>query len=145
MTQGRGTFLRDGSSPNVLVVEDDPVTRVLVRELVKQIGERPVEACGPDQALRILEREHAIAVVLTDVRMPMRDYGIGFIREVRQRWPEIGLAAITSYPDDLSDLLETPECPDLILSKPVNRERIEQAVRLGLGRPSVFLAQRGVR
>jgi CheY-like chemotaxis protein len=127
-------------SPNVLVVEDDPVTRVLVRELVKQIGERPVEACGPEEALRILEREHSVAVVLTDVRMPTRHCGIDFIRALRQRWPEIGLAAITSYPDDLFDLLETPECPDLILSKPVTREHIALAVRLGPGRPSVLSA-----
>jgi CheY-like chemotaxis protein len=140
MTQGRGTFVRGGTSPNVLVVEDDPVTRVLVRELVKQIGERPVEACGPEEALRILERERAIGVVLTDVRMPTRDCGIGFIREVRQRWPEIGVAAITSYPDDLAGLLETPECPDVILGKPVNRKRIAQAVRLGPGRQSVLSA-----
>jgi CheY-like chemotaxis protein len=138
--QGRGTFVRDSKAPNVLIVDDDPVSLALVRKLVKQIGECPIEASDPEEALSILEREHTIAFVLSDVRMPTSADGIGLMRTVHRRWPEVVVAAITSYPDDLADMLGTPECPVVVLSKPVNVHRLELALRLGLGRSSALSA-----
>ena len=132
---GRGTFVRAPAVPAVLIVEDDVLSRRLVGTYVTRAGYRPVEAAGPAEGLAALERDPGIAFVLTDVRMPDRHDGIGFIRVVRTRWPEVPVAAVTAYPEDLTELHGRPECPLLILAKPVPGYQIEEALKLVLGRP----------
>ena len=53
-------------------------------------------------------------------------------RAVARRWPEIPLAAVTGYPDDLAELHGRPECPFLVLAKPVRAQQIETVLRLVL-------------
>jgi CheY-like chemotaxis protein len=127
---GRGTFVRARTPPAVLIVDDDPVTRILLREQVRQNGYHPLEAADPAAALAILQHVGRIALVLSDIRMPGAADGVAFIREVRRRWPELPLAALTGYAQDLAELLGTPECPLLILAKPVQPDHLKQALRL---------------
>jgi CheY-like chemotaxis protein len=117
--QGRGTFVRAQVAPTVLIVDDDPQMRALLRTYTTRAGHRVVEATGPAEALEILARDRAIALVLSDVRLPGPSDGAAFMRTVKRRWPEVPLAAITTSPDDLAELHGRPECPVLILSKPV--------------------------
>ena len=131
---GRGTFVRAGTAPAVLIVDDEPVSRMLLREQVHANGYQPLEAADPAAGLAILQHGGRIALVLTDVRMPSAADGVAFIRTVRRRWPELPLAAVTGYADDLSDLLGTPDCPLLILSKPVQPHQLQQVLQLVHGR-----------
>jgi len=132
--QGRGTFVRGGTAPRVLVVESDRVTREVVLEFVKHTGEAVVDAVGLEDGLATLEREHTISFVLAGVRLPTVAGGTDFIRTIRRRWPELHLAAIISTANDLAKLIQIGECPVLILSKPVNLDRLQLALRLGLRR-----------
>ncbi len=117
--QGRGTFVHAPATPAVLIVEDDAATRVLLHEHVTQAGYRAVDASGPAEGMAALETDHDIALVLSDVRMPNKEAGTNFIKTMRTRWPELPVAAVTLHPDDLAELHGTPECPVLILPKPV--------------------------
>ncbi len=132
--QGRGTFVRGArASPTVLIADDDPDMRALLRAYAGHAGHPVVEAAEPGAALLILESGSPIALVLSDVRMPETADGIEFIRTVRHRWPEIPLAAITGFPDDLAPLHGTPECPILILAKPVWEQQVLDVFRWVLG------------
>jgi DNA-binding NtrC family response regulator len=82
--------------------------------------------------LAVLEQDRTIAPVLSDIHLPAKQEGIGFIRAVAHRWPEIPLAAVTGYPDDLAELHGRPECPFLVLAKPVRAQQIETVLRLVL-------------
>jgi len=137
--QGRGTFVRARTAPGVLIVDDDPLMRGLLRERVGRAGHRPIEADGPTAGLAALEQDPDIALVLSDIRMPASSDGIGFIRAVRRRWPVLPLAAVTGYPGDLDMLHGTPECPVLILPKPFRVGQIDEVLRLAL-RPGVLTA-----
>jgi diguanylate cyclase (GGDEF)-like protein len=134
--QGRGTFVRPPGLPAVLVVDDDAMTRVLMRAQVTKSGYRSVEAGSPKEALDVLERDRSIDLVLSDVHMPDRSDGVAFIQTVRRRWPDLPVAAVTAYPDDLTDLFGSPECPMLILSKPVGAYQLDGLLRLVLERPT---------
>jgi DNA-binding NtrC family response regulator len=113
-------------------VEDDPLTRTLLRTYVTKAGYRPIEASCPTEGLAALEQDRAVALVLSDIHMPYRQDGIGFIQAVARRWPEMPLAAVTGYPDDLAELHGRPECPFLVLAKPVQAQQIETVLRLVL-------------
>ncbi len=134
--QGRGTFVRARATPAVLIVDDDALMRATLRERVLRAGYRPVEADGPAAGLAALERDSAIGLVLSDIRMPTTGDGIAFIRAVRRRWPALPVAVVTGYPGDLDALHGTPECPVLILPKPFRASQIEEVFRLALHPPA---------
>ena len=130
--QGRGTFVRKQSVSAVLIVEDGPEMRMLLATHVERAGYRAIPVTNPADGLAALQASSDIALVFTDVRMPDKETGINFIRAVRRRWPNLPLAAITGYPDDLSELHGTPECPVLILPKPAWANQIEEALRMAM-------------
>ncbi len=130
--QGRGTFVRVPARRAVLIVEDDPEMRALLRIHVERTGHRAIAEAGPADGLKALESDPDIVFVFSDVRMPEKRDGIEFIRAVRRRWPDLPLAALTGFPDDLAELHGTPECPILILAKPAWAHQIAEALRLGL-------------
>jgi DNA-binding NtrC family response regulator len=129
---GRGTFARARTTPAVLIVEDDALARTLLQTYVTRAGYRPIAASCSMEGLAVLEEDRTIALVLSDIHMPGKQEGIGFIRAVADRWPEIPLAAVTGYPDDLAELHGRPECPFLVLAKPVRAQQIETVLRLVL-------------
>jgi signal peptidase len=113
------------------VVDDDPVVRRVLSTYVTRGGYRAVDAAGPTEGLAALEADPSIRLVISDVCMPTSNAGLDFIRAVRRRWPELPLAAVTGYPDDLAELHGTPECPVLILPKPFRAHQIGEVLRLG--------------
>jgi CheY-like chemotaxis protein len=129
---GRGTFARARTTPAVLIVEDDALERTLLQTYVTRAGYRPIEVSCPTEGLATLEQDRTIALVLSDIHMPAKQDGIGFIRAVARRWPDIPLAAVTGYPDDLAELHGRPECPFLVLTKPVQAQQIETVLSLVL-------------
>jgi nitrogen-specific signal transduction histidine kinase/ActR/RegA family two-component response regulator len=83
----------------VLVVEDDPLVRVIARRTLTEAGYSVLDAEDGNQALGIVSGDRTIAVVLTDVAMPE----LGG-RELAQRLSAIrpGLPVIfmSGYTDD---------------------------------------------
>jgi DNA-binding transcriptional regulator YhcF (GntR family) len=132
--QGRGTFVQAQIPPAVLILEDNAEMRALLRVHVTRAGYRAVTTAAPAEALAALESDSTIALIFSDVRVPTRQAGLDFIRTVRRRWSRIPLTAATGFPDDLSELLGTPDCPILILAKPIWAQQVEETLDLVLGR-----------
>lgn len=76
-------------SVGVLVVEDEPLVRMVAVEAIKAAGFRAYEAEDADEAIRILERSYDIRFVFTDINMPGSMDGIRLVHCVRDRWPPI--------------------------------------------------------
>ena len=129
---GRGTFVQMPSRPVVLLVDDDTEALELLNRYVKSHGYQTLTLSSPKLALEVLEQGQNIGLIVSDVRMPHASDGINFIRKVRQRYPKIPLAALTGYPDDLAILHGTPECPILILAKPVFPEHVAMALKMAM-------------
>lgn len=132
--QGRGTFVREHTTPAVLIVDDQEEIRALLRVHVENAGYRVITHGTPADALAALESDSGITLVFSDVRMPNKEDGVEFIRAVRRRWPELPLAVLTGFTDDLAELHGTPEWPILVLSKPVWAHQIQEAMRMALRR-----------
>ena len=69
----------------ILVADDDPSFRALLRDILEGEGHAVVEARDGEEALRFARRE-PFALVLTDRRMPVRD-GIALLRALREELP----------------------------------------------------------
>ncbi|MGF1632579.1 MAG: response regulator [Phycisphaerae bacterium] len=103
----------------VLIVDDDPDCRMLLRDAVEHSGvtHEIIEAGNGEEALRILRQEHAggdgamPGLIFLDVEMPGID-GIEALRRIRQE-------------------LELRDVPVVMLTGVSDRQSIEQAARLG--------------
>jgi DNA-binding NtrC family response regulator len=72
----------------VLLVEDEPLIRLFIAELLEEAGFRVVEAANAKEALVILEAGLRVNVLLTDVDMPLGCSGFELAHRVNQSWPE---------------------------------------------------------
>jgi len=66
----------------VLVAEDNPVNRELLRELLENRGYAVVEAPDGQEALRMIEQTHP-DILLLDIGMPVLD-GFAVMRKIRE-------------------------------------------------------------
>ena len=79
----------------ILVVEDEPLIRLGLASVIEDAGYEVVEAASADEAIRRLEANREIGLVLTDVDMPGSMDGIQLANYVRGRWPPIRLIVIS--------------------------------------------------
>lgn len=85
-----------GALPTVLVVDDEPGSQDAIRRTLEE-DFKVVTAGSADQARLVLERDE-IAVILCDQRMPGTT-GVQFLKEVRERWPDVVRIVISGYTD----------------------------------------------
>lgn len=83
----------DVTIPTVLVVDDEPLVRTMLRTVLEQAGYAVAEADDGYHGLAALKRQD-INVVITDIMMPNKD-GIETIREIRRDHPGIGIVAMS--------------------------------------------------
>lgn len=82
----------------VLVVEDTPEVRALVVEMLQDRGYATLAAQDGLEALRLLESESDIAVVLTDVTMPTMG-GPELAETMKRRGIAVPIVVMTGYSD----------------------------------------------
>ena len=76
-------------SVTVLVVEDEPLVRMMAAEIFADAGYCVCEAGDALGALSILETRNDIRAVLTDIEMPGNMNGVALAAAIREQWPEI--------------------------------------------------------
>jgi len=116
----------------VLVVEDEPITRMDVVEQLEEGGFKVFEAPDADRAIKILEANPAIRILFTDVDMPGSMDGLKLAAAVRNRWPPIKIVVASGLRKINMDAL-----PDnsRFFSKPYNVNEIAATMRHMVQRP----------
>ncbi|WJH40493.1 response regulator [Aliirhizobium terrae] len=109
------------AKPVVLVVEDEPLQRMMAVDLVLDAGFDVVEAWSADEAVTILESRSDIRVVFTDVDMPGSMDGLKLAAAIRDRWPPIEIIVTSGHMRMTENVL-----PDrsVFFSKPYDTERV---------------------
>jgi DNA-binding NtrC family response regulator len=92
----------------VLVVDDEPLVRILAIDELEEAGFQVLEAANADVALVVLEaRSDEVHVLFTDVNMPGPMDGMALAEQVHQRWPHIRLliapGCARQHPDEIPD------------------------------------------
>ena len=112
--------------PIVLVVEDEPLQRLMAVDLVEDAGFEAVAVSSADNAIRVLEGRPDIRVVFTDIDMPGAVDGMRLAAMIRDRWPPIELIIISGR--------RTPEVDEipargLFFAKPYKRHEVADALQ----------------
>lgn len=83
--------------PSILVVDDEPQIRRLVRETLEQAGYHVTEACDGKEALQQYRLAPADLVIM-DILMPNQD-GLETIVALRREFPDLKVMVITGGSD----------------------------------------------
>jgi CheY-like chemotaxis protein len=114
---------------SILVVEDEPSVRMLVRDELRKLGYQVVEAKnGVEACLLATQQAGSLQLLLTDVVMP----GMGG-RELAQHLcvinPDLRTLFISGYMDDVGIMAGQEEGMSSFLQKPFTPEVLARAVR----------------
>src|ERR1700728_1853128 len=75
----------------VIVVEDEPIIRIMATEIVEAAGLIAVDAADALEAITILQSRRDIRIVFADINMPGGIDGLQLASIVRERWPLVEL------------------------------------------------------
>ena len=108
----------------ILVVEDEPLVRILIADFLDEAGFKVLEAAHADEAVAILTARPDVQAVITDIEMPKGSMnGLELARVVQERWPGVGVVISSGRerpgPDDLSErvaFLAKPYLPDTVIT-----------------------------
>jgi CheY-like chemotaxis protein len=90
----------------VLVVDDEPMVRIVATEGLEDAGFSVIEACSAEHALALLQTRGDVGALFTDVNMPGAMDGIGLARRVHELWPGVRIVVTSGrglpepVPDD---------------------------------------------
>ncbi|WP_139999117.1 response regulator [Paenibacillus paridis] len=93
----RPSFAERGplTDKKILVVDDQPSIRLMLKELFASQGVEVFEAENGDAALKLIGK-HTLNCVLLDLKMPDID-GIDVLREIRKQSQAVPVVLITAY------------------------------------------------
>ena len=114
----------------VLVVEDDPRVRELIRLVLVRAGHEVVAVAGPHAALAALNRQPAISLMLVDVVMPEMD-GYDLVAEARKIAPGVHVVFMSGFARDAA----RHPSGDGFLAKPFTVESLTGIVQEALAAP----------
>jgi CheY-like chemotaxis protein len=118
----------------VLLVDDEPGVRQLIRRMLERAGLDVVEAGSGPEALAALEQGAVrIDLVLSDLIMPGQD-GLELGRRIRLRWPALPVIYISANPLRAAAL--DGGDPQRVLVKPFTMVALVGFVRSHLERPA---------
>lgn len=119
-----------GAICSATVVDDEPTVRMLVAEILADLGYNAIEAEDGASGLRILERDTRIDLLVTDVGLPGGMNGRQLADAARVRRPELKILFITGYAENAvfgNGLLE----PGMqVIAKPFAMEVLATRIRV---------------
>ena len=113
-------------SGRILAVDDQPYFRSFIQELLGEQGYEVRTAASAEEARHALERE-LLDVVLTDVELPDTDGG-AFVREVRERHPDVEIVVLASSSDVKTAVGCMKDGAADYLLKPIERDALRHTL-----------------
>ena len=114
----------------VLVVDDEPDVRKVVKRLLTKAGYDVIEAEDGEKAIEAInegENPLLLNVIISDIRMPKIN-GVEAINYFQQQWPRVPLIVLTGFPDMEMAIGFLKKGIVDYLVKPVEKEKLISAV-----------------
>jgi CheY-like chemotaxis protein len=118
-------------APTILTVDDDTEVREFANAVLADAGYRVLAAVSAEQALRLLDDENQIDLLLTDVVMPGLN-GLDLARHALARRPAMKVLYVSGFWAHIANSLDR----DDLLSKPYRAAELVDRVRRALGEAS---------
>jgi len=113
----------------VLVVEDDPAVRMLVAEILGELGYGAIEVSDSRAALPVLTGPQRIDLLITDVGLPGAMNGRQLAEEARRLRPGLKTLFITAYAEGAASRGRFLEPGMELVPKPFTLELLASKIR----------------
>lgn len=90
-----GSRAIDGET--VLIVDDEPTVRMLISDVLDELGYAAIEAADATSALKVLQSNVRLDLLITDVGLPGGMNGRQMADAARQHRPSLPVLFITGY------------------------------------------------
>ena len=121
---------------NVLVVDDNATNRRLMRDMLRNMGLRPMTTSSAAETLALLEENHDFPLILLDAQMPEKD-GMALAQELMAN-PALSHSKIIML-SSMSRFMDAAELKKIgvthFLSKPVDQKELQDALLATLAVP----------
>ncbi len=97
---GPPEMLRPGRGETVLLVEDEPTVRMLVNDVLGELGYNGIEVADGAAGLRVLQSAVHVDLLITDVGLPGGMNGLQVAEAARVLRPQLKILFITGYAED---------------------------------------------
>jgi DNA-binding NtrC family response regulator len=113
------------SPPEVLIVEDEPLTRMAAVDSISELGLEVNEAGDAGEALRVLNARPEVGLLFTDIDLPGGVNGLVLAAQVHKERPDVELI-VTSGHVRVAD----SDLPDsgTFLAKPYRHDRLQTVI-----------------
>jgi PAS domain S-box-containing protein len=129
--QQGGVVAGDGQA--VLLVEDDDAVRLLVADLLSELGYSALEAADPDSALKILRSSAKVDLLITDVGLPKMN-GRRLAEIARQLQPDLPVLFLTGYTQIAATRGDLIGDDMAMIAKPFVMEELSSKIQEMLGK-----------
>src|SRR5512142_713088 len=127
----------------ILVVDDDPASRELLRKVLATEGHQVVQAADGREALAELRRQPADLVV-SDIRMPDVD-GVQLLERMREATPDVPVILVTAFGDVEGAVDAIRRGAFDYLPKPYDVDAVRLVVRRALAQSALVSENRELR
>jgi len=117
-----------GGKETLIVVDDDPSIRKLIKDILQPLGYRLFFAGDGDEALKIVRREGTVDLLLTDVIMPNmngRQLADLFLRD----YPGVKIIFMSGYTDETIAKQSVLTEGDVLIEKPLSPVKLTSRLR----------------
>ncbi|NVB42378.1 response regulator [Pseudenhygromyxa sp. WMMC2535] len=112
------------SSPAMLLVEDDGLTRAALADLLRRAGHRVLAAADASEAQRLAADEGPVAALISDLRLPDLD-GFELGRRLSASRPKLPILYLSGQPASAAELAAQLDRPQTtFMQKPIEFERV---------------------
>ena len=122
------------SGETVVLVEDDPAVRMLVLDLLNELGYHAHEAEDAKTALPLLESDLRVDLLVTDVGLPGMN-GRQLAEIARQHRPDLKVLFMTGYAEKAAERQGFLEDGMDMVAKPFSIDLLANKIRTMIGQP----------
>jgi CheY-like chemotaxis protein len=116
-----------GAGETVLVIEDDPSVRLLVLQVLEELGYRTIETESGRDAAPILQSSRPIDLMISDVGLPGLN-GRQLAEIARETRPSLPILFITGYAEQAADQAAFLEPGMEIITKPFAIDQLAKRI-----------------
>ena len=132
----------DHASSRILIVDDEPLARLALRDLLRVRGIGADIASDGNEALRLLRRG-AHRLVISDLAMPGLD-GLGLMRAVKRSRPGTRFVLLTGAGTVAATVSALKEGAEDVIEKPMPPERLLELARAAQAEPDEATEEGGI-
>lgn len=120
--------LAQGAGRRVLFVEDDPGVRLLVGEVLNELGFEAIEASGPEFAIEVLRSSVTLDLLITDVGLPGMN-GRQLAELAREHRSDLPILFVTGYAENAVIRADFLASNMAMITKPFSLETLSRRIK----------------